>query len=75
MKEPRPQEVRIDNREWIGLPARPQLDRDGRQRKDPTTGKALYTPIVEIRGKAEHERFQAAALTAAHELVATEAAA
>ena len=37
--------------EWIGLPGRPQLDRDGKQRKDPVTGKALYTPIVETQGQ------------------------
>lgn len=58
--------------EWIGLPGRPQLDRDGMQRKDPATGKALYTPSVEIKGKQQRERFQAAALAAVHELLATE---
>jgi hypothetical protein len=37
-------------------------DRDGQQRRDPTTGKAQYSPIVEIKGKQQRERFQAAAL-------------
>ena len=37
------------------------LERDGRQRKD-ATGKAVYTPIVELKGKEQRERFQAAAL-------------
>lgn len=58
-----------DGREWIGLPAKPQIDSEGRQRKDPATGKALYVPIVEIRGKQEREKFQAAALAAVHALV------
>src|SRR6516164_3949771 len=53
---------------WIGLPGKPQLDRDGQQRKDPTTGKTLYTPIVEI-AKATRERFQAAALEAIDQLL------
>jgi hypothetical protein len=57
--------------EWIGLPGRAQIDREGKQRKDPATGKSLYTPIVELKGKAERERFQAAALAAVHELLAT----
>lgn len=57
-----------DGREWIGLPAKPQLDKDGQQRRDPSTGKPLYAPIVEIKGKAERERFQAAALAAVHRL-------
>ena len=56
--------------EWVGLPGRPQLDRDGRQRKD-ATGKSLYTPIVEFKGKERRERFQAAALAAVRELLAT----
>jgi hypothetical protein len=60
-----------DGREWIGLPARPQLGPDGLQRKDPTTGKALYMPVVEIKGKSERERFQAAALAAVHALLAS----
>jgi len=41
--------------EGIGLPGKPQLDRDGRQRKD-ATGKALFTPIVELKGKVARER-------------------
>ena len=61
--------------EWIGLPGNPQIDREGKQRKDPATGKALYTPIVELKGKEQRERFQAAALAAVHELLAAEVAA
>jgi hypothetical protein len=57
--------------EWIGLPARPQLGKDGQARKDPTSGKALYRPIVEIKDKAARDRFQAAALDAVHRLLAS----
>jgi hypothetical protein len=60
---------RKDNREWIGLPGKPQIDRDGQPRKDPTTGKQLYTPVVEIPDKAARERFQQAALAAVHQLL------
>ena len=65
----------VSGAEWIGLPGRPQLDRDGKQRKDSVSGKALYTPIIELKGKAERERFQAAALAAVRELLATAEAA
>jgi hypothetical protein len=59
---------RADGAEWIGLP-KPQLDREGQQRKDPATGKALYVPVVEIVGKEARERFQRAALAAVHAVV------
>jgi hypothetical protein len=61
--------VHENGAEWIGLPARPQLDREGRQRRDPTTEKILYSPIVEIAGKTARERFQATALVAVHTLL------
>ena len=55
---------RKDDREWIGLPGKPQIDRDGAPRKDPTTGKVLYTPIIEIPDRDARDRFQAAAVAA-----------
>jgi hypothetical protein len=58
-----------DGREWIGLPGRPQLDRDGTPRKDPNTGKLLYSNVIEIPDREARERFQAAALAAVHELL------
>ena len=60
------------DKRWIGLPSKPQLDSDGRQRKDAATGKPLYTPSVEIVGKAERERFQEAALAAVDRLLGRE---
>ena len=33
---------------WVGLPTKPQLDRDGHQRTD-ADGKAAYSPVVEWR--------------------------
>lgn len=58
-----------DGKRWIGLPSKPQLDDEGRQRTAPATGKRLYAPIVEIAGKAEREAFQIAALAAADRLL------
>ena len=60
---------RKEGREWIGLPGRPQIDRDGQPRKDSATGKQLYVAIVEIPDRDARERFQQAALAAVHELI------
>jgi hypothetical protein len=60
-----------DGREWIGLPGKPQIDREGEQRRDPATGKPLYTAVIEIPDKAARERFQTAALAAVHQLFGT----
>jgi hypothetical protein len=57
-----------DGKRWVSLPSRPQLDAEGRHRKDPATGKALWLPVVEIRGKDQRERFQRAALIAVDKL-------
>ena len=59
--------------EWVGLPARPQVGKNGQQGKDPANGKPLYQQIVEIKGKEQRERFQTAALAAVHTLLATAA--
>jgi hypothetical protein len=63
------------NRRWVGLPGKPQLDTEGRQRVDPSTGKKLYAPCVEIPDKPTRDRFQAAALAAVDRLLASGAAA
>lgn len=60
---------RKEGREWIGLPGRPQTDRDGQPRRDPNSGKVLYSPIVEIPDRGARERFQQAALAAVHALI------
>ena len=54
--------------EWIGLPGKPQIDRDGQPRRDPQTGKLLYVAIVDVEHRAR-PRFQAEALAAVHELI------
>ena len=33
---------------WISLPARAQIDEEGRQRVDPRTGKRLYSTIIDL---------------------------
>ena len=59
---------RPDGKRWVGLPAKPVLDSEGRHRKDPATSKALWLPVVEIRGRDQRERFQTAALVAIDKL-------
>jgi hypothetical protein len=54
---------------WIGLPSKPQIDAEGRHRTDPETGRKLYSPLIEILGKDEKARFQAAALAAVDKLL------
>jgi hypothetical protein len=54
--------------EWVGLPSKPQLNVDGRQRRDPS-GKALYTTILEIKDQVTRQRFRAAALSAVHKML------
>jgi hypothetical protein len=61
--------VHPNGTEWIGLPGKPQIDKDGQQRRDPATGKVMYSPVVEVPGKEARERFQAAALAAVHALL------
>jgi hypothetical protein len=53
---------------WIGLPGRPQLDPEGRQRID-LVGKKLFAPTVEIPNPARRERFRKAALAAVDRLL------
>jgi hypothetical protein len=60
---------RQGDKEWIGLPGRPQTTPDNQLRRDPATGKVLYAPLIEIADKAARERFQAQALVAVHRLI------
>jgi hypothetical protein len=57
-----------DGREWVGLPARPQIDREGNYRQAPNMGKPAYIAIVEIPDKKRRERFQTAAVAAVYAL-------
>jgi hypothetical protein len=56
------------DRRWVALPARAQIDTDGRQRIDPQTGKTLFVPVVEI-SRDRREAFQRAALAAIDRLL------
>ena len=38
------------DRRWVGLPAKPQIDQDGRVRLD-DRGKRLYTPVLQFTDK------------------------
>lgn len=59
---------RQGEKEWVGLPGKPQLDRDGRHRVG-DNGKKAYTPVVELKDKASRDRFQEAALRAVRVLL------
>jgi hypothetical protein len=48
---------------WAAPPAKPQ-SRDGAVVKDATTGKVVYTPIVELGSREARDRFSAAVIAA-----------
>ena len=58
-----------DGKRWIGLPARPQLGRDGRQLVAPKTGQPAYATVIDFSDHKARERFQTAALAAVDELI------
>jgi hypothetical protein len=64
----------LGDKRWIGLPSKPQIDSEGRHRGDPTTGKKLCTPVVEILDKQRYALFQRAALEAVDRLLGKGAA-
>lgn len=54
---------------WASFPSKPMLDRDGVQKKDQTTGKPKWVPILSWPDRDTSDRFSAAviaALEAAH---------
>jgi hypothetical protein len=60
---------KMDDKEWVGLPGKPQLNKDGTQRVDASTGKKLYVCVVDFADKATRERFRKTALAAVHALL------
>jgi len=52
-----PVHVHSNGREWIGLPGKPLLDEEGRQRRDPITGKPVYVPVNQWSEKRIGDRF------------------
>jgi hypothetical protein len=59
-----------DGQRWIGLPGKPQLDRDGRHRKD-ANGKPLYTVVLDFADRNARAAFQRQALAAIDALLGT----
>jgi hypothetical protein len=49
------------DRKWIGMPAKPQVNRDGTVRRD-EQGKILYSPTIEIVHRRTRERFSERAI-------------
>lgn len=62
-----------DDKQWVGLPSKPQLDREGRHRVD-DKGKKLYLPVLDFKDKATREKFQLGAVRAVLVLVGRAAA-
>jgi hypothetical protein len=50
-------------RRWIGLPGKPQVDRDGLARRD-DRGKVAYRPVVEFTDRAVGDAFSVRAIEA-----------
>jgi hypothetical protein len=50
-------------RQWIGLPAKPQIDREGRVRHD-ERGKVAYASILQFTDKTTSDAFSARAIEA-----------
>jgi hypothetical protein len=54
------------DREWVNLPAKPQIDREGNQRTD-INGKAQYVSILEWRDRDLRDRFSEAVISGIRE--------
>jgi hypothetical protein len=52
-----------NGKRWVGLPAKPQIDRSGTVRKG-ENGKPLYTPVLEFTDKETRDRFSARVIAA-----------
>jgi len=49
---------------WCFAGLWPQLERDGKAKTDPVTGKILYVPVIEWASKELRDRFSEAVLSA-----------
>lgn len=58
-----------NGREWVSFPGKPQLNRDGTHRKDESTGKPLYTNVIEFADKTKRDGFNSAAIKAIYKLL------
>ena len=59
-------------RRWVGLPAKPQISRDGTVLRTPKTGRTAYSTVVSIDDPDARERFRQAVLDALDALRARE---
>ncbi len=55
------------NGAWAALPAKPQIDKDGRQRTD-ANGRPAYTAVLQWRDRELAHRFSAAVVAAVRRL-------
>jgi hypothetical protein len=54
---------RSSGRLWIGMPAKPQIDSEGRQKRDPNTGKPSFTSVNQWRDRETSDRFSELVIT------------
>jgi hypothetical protein len=52
-----------NNSRWVGLPAKPQIERNGTVRKD-DRGKVLYTTVIEFTSREVRDAFSARVIEA-----------
>src|SRR6516165_4607974 len=50
-------------RRWVGLPGKPQIDRDGAARRD-DRGKIAYSPVLQFTDREVGDAFSAGAIAA-----------
>jgi hypothetical protein len=53
-----------DDRQWIGLPGKPQVDKSGAAVRDQSTGKVAYTNVLQFVGRSWSDEFNRDALIA-----------
>lgn len=56
-------------KEWVALPGKPQVDRDGKARTDPKTGKTAYVDIINFCSKEQRDTFSIEAVKAIYRLL------
>jgi hypothetical protein len=52
-----------NGRRWVGLPGKPQVDRDGAARRD-DRGKIAYSPVLQFTDRAVSDAFSERAIAA-----------
>ena len=57
-----------NDKQWIGLPAKPMFDKEGKPIMDQRTGKQQYQNIIDV-SLGMRDEFQSSAIAATHRLI------